>query len=657
MQVIGLNGYQGVRYNTLSHSDDFEIYDPGSDPKQATNFASMPGFAALQQQMKDRVLQLRRPNSEAPRPYDLELVPAVGATAVTNGVLDCAVYEGIWPWVPDVATLNPAATGRVAGLDLSSRTRETNYAMLFNGFVRVPADGEYTFYLNSDAGAVFRIHDATLIDDGFQHTNGELSASIRLKAGLHPIHLTYLHTTGTNALTLQYSGPNIGKQPIPSNALYAACSNCGVTPVANDDAVTILQNTATNIDVLANDTDDGLPSPLAITGVSTPLAGTASIVSGKILYTPNSNFLGNDVFTYTITDGGAQVTGTVRVAVCFSDGSYWFPFNEISGFFTTEAGGFTTASLIGYTNDPLQWVSGKYNRALDFDAVSNYVVIPGFTGITGTAPRTCAAWINTTSSGNIAVIGWGPNTTGNKWTFLIQAGNPRLEITGGWVQASRFVNDGQWHHIACTFQNDGTPDATDIKLYIDGTPETVLSSQSAQSLNTLPLNPVTIGNDVQGRLFEGIIDEVRVYDRALSAGEIASLYSATNQSAAAWHRRFFGNGVINWFADDDDDGAPRLLEYALGGEPLIADPETMKIIPQIVASHLKVTFNRRLAGTHDLTYQLQQSQNLKDWSPLTGAEISAVPAPLEGFETVCVRANSPLSALSPFYVRLAVSSP
>src|SRR6185369_5847861 len=117
--------------------------------------------------------------------------------------------------------------------------------------------------------------------------------------------LTYLHTTGTNVLTLQYSGPNIGKQPIPSNALYAACSNCGVTPIANDDAVTILQNTATNIDVLANDTDDGLPSPLTITGVSTPLA---SIVSGKILYTPNSNFLGNDVFTYTITDGATQAT-------------------------------------------------------------------------------------------------------------------------------------------------------------------------------------------------------------------------------------------------------------------------------------------------------------------------------------------------------------
>src|SRR5262249_27198969 len=159
------------------------------------------------------------------------------------------------------------------------------------------------------------------------------------------------------------------------------------------------------------DTDDGLPSPLTIVSTSQPLAGTAGIVGGKVLYTPSSNFLGDDVFSYAITDGAAQASASVRVSVCFADGTYWFPFNETSGFSTTEAGGFTTAPLIGYTNDPLQWVAGRYNRALSFDAVSNFVTIPTFTGITGTAARTCAAWVNTTSTANIAVLGWGPNTT------------------------------------------------------------------------------------------------------------------------------------------------------------------------------------------------------------------------------------------------------
>jgi hypothetical protein len=655
MQVITLGGYQGVRYDIQAHSDNFDIYDVVHDMKEATNLVSDPAFSTLQQQMKDRVLQLRRPSSDAPRPYDLELVPAIGASSVTNGVLDCSVFEGVWPWVPDVSTLNPAAAGHVAGLNASLRTRDTNYAMLFNGFIRIPADGDYTFYLNTDAGAVFRVHDATVIDDGFQHTNGEISASILLKAGLHPIHLTYLHTTGSNTLTLQYSGPNIGKQPIPTSAFYAACSNCSSAPVAYDDAVAILQNTASNIDVLGNDFDDGLPSPLAIISVSTPLAGTAAIINGKIRYTPNLNFLGNDTFAYTITDGAAQATGTVHVAVCFSDGNYWFPFNETAGFFTTEAGGFTSSSLIGYTNDPQQWVAGRYNRALDFDGFGDYAVITNFTGITGTAPRTCAAWVKTTSPANIGVIGWGPNTTGNKWTFLLEGGNPRLEITGGWVQASRFVNDGQWHHIACTFTNDGTPDATDVKLYIDGTPETVLSSQSSQSLNTLPWNPVTIGNDVQQRLFQGTIDEVHIYNRALSAAEIASLYNATEQSAAAWQRRFFGATTPDWNSDSDGDGANLFLEYAMGGEPSIADAARMRIEAHIISGHVQVTFNRRVAGTHELVYQVQESSDLKNWSLFSATELSAVPSAIAGLETVTLRANSEIAGQSDAFLRLAIT--
>jgi hypothetical protein len=168
---------------------------------------------------------------------------------------------------------------------------------------------------------------------------------------------------------------------------------------------------------------------------------------------------------------------------------------------------------------------------------------------------------------------------------------------------------------------------------------------------------VTIGNDVQGRLFDGIIDEVRIYNRALSAAEVTSLYNSANQSAAAWYRRYFGNAAINWTIDDDADGASRLLEYALGGEPLIPDSATMKIAPQIVSGRLQVSFNRRLAGTHDLTYQVQESSDLKNWSLFSGAEISIRPAALDGFETVTFRANSGIAAQSPLFLRLLVTMP
>ncbi len=656
MQVIGLNGYQGVRYDIQSQADNFEIYDTLNDPKQITNLASLPSFATLQQQMKDRVLQVRRPDATTPRPYDSEYVPAIGPLAVTNGLLNFACYEGVWPWVPDISRLSVTATGSVAGLSLAGRSRDTNYAIAFTGYIRVPEDGDYTFYLNTDAGAELRLHDATVIDDDFLHVNGGTNATIRLKAGLHPLRLTYRHTSGTNVLDLKYSGPNISKQPVPLSALYAACPLCIISPSADDDDALTMTNTPVMIDVLANDTDDGVPSPLSIVSVSTPLAGSATIVSNQVRYVPNPGFLGQDTFTYVITDGAAQATATVRVQVAFADGSYWFPFNETGGIVAPDAGGYYTAQLQGYPNDPAQWVAGRYNRALTFDGESNYVTIPGFTGILGTAPRTCAAWIKTTATANVAVMGWGVNSSGNKWSFLSQAGNARLEVTGGWVQGTRLINDGQWHHVACTFQNDGTPDATDVKLYVDGTLEPISSSQSV-AINTLGGGLVTIGDDVQDRFFFGTIDEVHIYNRALSAGEISALYQSQNQSAEAWFHRYFDNAPLNWNTDDDGDGESRLGEYAFGGEPLISDPDVRRFMPEIVANHLRIHFHRRAAGTHELTYQVQSSTDLSHWSPLAGVEISSISSALAGFDDVIFEATALISGTGPMFVRLSALLP
>ncbi|MDB6122210.1 MAG: sulfatase [Pedosphaera sp.] len=656
MQVIGLNGYQGVRYDITSQTNDFEIYDVANDPKQITNLATNPAFAVLQQQMKDQVLQLRRPDAEAPRPYDAELVPSINFVPTTNGLLNFAVYEGAWPWVPDVAMLTTASTGHVAGLDLTVRTRETNYAIEYTGFIRLQTDGDYTFYLNTDAGALLRLHDATVIDDDFTHTNGEVSAGIKLKAGLHPLRLIYRHISGTNLLSLKYSGPNIAKQSVPITAFCSTCTNCSTSPVPNDDFAITSMATPIMVNLLANDTDDGLPAPLTITSVSQPFAGNAVIVNGQIRYTPNAGFLGEDSFTYTVSDGAAQSSAKVQVKVAYVDGSYWFPFNEVAGLTTTEAGGFAIAQLQGFTNDPNQWVAGRYNRALDFNGTNSFVSITGFNGITGNNARTCAAWIKTTAASNMSIISWGPNATGNKWTFLIQAGTVCLEVTGGWVQGSRLINDGQWHHVACTFQNDGTPDVTDVKLYVDGTLESVSSSQ-AQAINTIFMEAVKIGSDVQDRFFDGAIDEVRVYNRALSATEIASLYNATNQSAAVWQRRYFGSTIANWSADNDGDGVTTLGEYAFGGQPLIADSQFAKIDSEISTHHLQIQFNRRLTGTHELTYQIQSSTNLVNWTPLAGSVISTMPLATPGFEKVTFRATQPVSNTSSLFVRLAVQLP
>ncbi len=86
-------------------------------------------------------------------------------------------------------------------------------------------------------------------------------------------------------------------------------------PVALDDSAVTLEDTPVSIDVLANDSDvDG--DTLTIDSVSQPSAGTATIDSGAILFSPALNFTGDISFTYTITDGnGLGDSATVTVSV------------------------------------------------------------------------------------------------------------------------------------------------------------------------------------------------------------------------------------------------------------------------------------------------------------------------------------------------------
>ncbi|MBB06378.1 MAG: hypothetical protein CML03_12855 [Pseudooceanicola sp.] len=86
-------------------------------------------------------------------------------------------------------------------------------------------------------------------------------------------------------------------------------------PVAVDDDASGDEDTAITIDVLANDTDvDG--DTLSISAVGTPANGTAEVVDGKIVYTPNDDFNGTDTFTYTVSDGaGGSDTASVTVNV------------------------------------------------------------------------------------------------------------------------------------------------------------------------------------------------------------------------------------------------------------------------------------------------------------------------------------------------------
>ena len=90
-------------------------------------------------------------------------------------------------------------------------------------------------------------------------------------------------------------------------------------PTAVDDSTSTAEDTAVDINVVANDTDPDTVDTLSVTTVTTtPGNGTAAINSGStttVTYTPNADFNGIDSFDYTLSDGTATDTGTVTITI------------------------------------------------------------------------------------------------------------------------------------------------------------------------------------------------------------------------------------------------------------------------------------------------------------------------------------------------------
>lgn len=655
MQFLRIGDYVGVRYNVTSQEDNFEIYNIVTDPEETNNLAGM--LTGLEQQFKQTVLRIRRPNSSASRPYDSEPVPSITTSAITSGV-NWAAYANSSAWVPKLDVLTPETSGTDALPNVADLPRKDNVAMLCSGYIKIPTDGAYTFYVNADSGALLRIHDATVIDADYGYASGtEATGSINLKAGIHPYRLYYARQTGgTPLLALGWSSTSIVKQAVPATAFFRDGVGAPIAPIVEDDSAQTSQGTVVTIDVLANDLDDGLPSALSIQSVGTPKHGTATIVSGKIVYTPAADFLGSDAFAYTATDGAESGVSHVTVKVGYFDGTYWFPFNQTTGLTTEEAGGLASATLHGYASANAPWVDGKANHAITFDGTSNYVSIDDFSGILGTNPRTIAAWVKTTysaTSGDKPIVAWGPNSSGNKWTFLMNSsGLLRLECTGGYVVGSRLLNDGAWHHVAATFVNDGSPSALDIKLYVDGTPETLSKSQGV-TINTTSSGEVNIGTDIQSRFWQGAIDEVRIFNRALSAAEVLAIVQEADPSGDAWQRRNFGAQAVDWTADDDHDASTRLAEYAFGTDPRSADKPTLPAISGVSGGVVHAHFPRRVAGSSALKYTVEWSTDLVQWQELSldGASITSSSAE---FDEVAFDVAEPTDARS-LFLRLKIN--
>lgn len=161
---------------------------------------------------------------------------------------------------------------------------------------------------------------------------------------------------------------------------------------------------------------------------------------------------------------------------------------------------------------------------------SQYAVTSSFGQLTGNAARTLECWFKTTSTANWNMISWGALSSNNFCSIGIYSGGiGYLGYANDLTTTASSYCDGNWHHIAVTF------DTSTLYLYIDGT----RISTKSTTLNTSSSNLYLASDVAPGGYYTGSLDEVRISDTARWTGVSFTVqtgpYSVDGNTIALYH--------------------------------------------------------------------------------------------------------------------------
>ncbi len=397
-------------------------------------------------------------------------------------------------------------------------------------------------------------------------------------------------------------------------------------PVANADGHAVVWNETTVIPVaglLANDSDPE-SQPIELVSFTQPTSGSIIRQGGDLRYTAPAGFPVSDGFSYTIRDShGRAATAAVTLN---------FPPNQrpLAGDPGRNAG-----NLLRFVGNADR-VEVADNTALDF-GTGDFTVETWINLTPGLLPANNEFGVinkNATFQGTpgwgIEVSTWGGNGTNNKFSaaFFVTNqsawGNTNVSVGG--------LNAGTWHHLA------GVRSGSTLRFYVNGSlVSTKTHTEAAADLSNN--QPVVLGIHSWGPALPGRMEQVRMWNRALSADEILLLpldpvSTATPGLAAAWNfDEAAGTSVL--------DAGPNNCNGVLGGgvagripareasdmplgsvvKQLSEDQSLIFALPASDPDGQPLQLTVRSLPTRGRLYQV-----LDGADPQPGAEITALPA-------------------------------
>ena len=213
--------------------------------------------------------------------------------------------------------------------------------------------------------------------------------------------------------------------------------------------------------------------------------------------------------------------------------------------------------------------SGASGSGLSFDGVDDYVKLPAQTSVKNQSVRTLEVWIYSNTLGKPVIFEGTPE--GNSRLRIDVTTNGSITLAGRRLDADSYtifatsstgaITTGVWYNITGIY--DGN--TGNHKIYKNGLDITVSSSGTTGAFsNTNPLNTF-IG--FSGASFSGTIDEVRIYNRVLSAEEIRYLY---NRGGPVGYWKFDEGGGQTAFdsTENNNDGCLGLTTAADAADPI-----------------------------------------------------------------------------------------
>lgn len=296
-----------------------------------------------------------------------------------------------------------------------------------------------------------------------------------------------------------------------------------------------------------------------------------STVGGQLEIKNNaslSNISGIQNTSFALTSGGLYIANNPALAVCNLPNICAYLAENRSATITGNLG--TCYSIA----DVIEACTSTVNSgaALHFDGSDDYAEVTSPTHLPmGNAPRTIEAWIKTNRNDNnyYSIVNYGFTEIGQRFGILINKGKAYFVGQGVDLVGGTIIADNEWHHIAVTYEGGANGK---VSIYVDG----VLDASANKALNTTA-GPIRIGRRVgpSSEYFSGTIDEIRIWDYALTACEIEGrmngelngslsglvTYYQFNQGIPAGY-----NTAITTLVDLTGNNDATLYNFALNGE-------------------------------------------------------------------------------------------